>query len=188
MAPDRRERPALFSQPGKPRRHAAPQRSARGVVAENRRALELNPNAGENLEIDIVRVLILLERYDEAIAVMFTTVRMEKDRDYALALLYNAPGRKGRRRCGAEAPRRQFHGSPGPRPSCRNLCVPRHERRGVRLDDGFPGGARAQPGFTAAGALVFPGRNPHVGITDAASLRSPLDRVDELSPLTRAVL
>ena len=62
-------------------------------LAENRRAFELNPNGGENLEVDIARVLILLERYDEAIAVL-PGLSNERNRDYLLALLYNAPGRK----------------------------------------------------------------------------------------------
>ena len=62
-------------------------------LAENRRALELNPNGGEDLEVDIAQVLILLERYDEAIAVL-PRLSNERNRDYLLALLYNAPGRK----------------------------------------------------------------------------------------------
>ena len=63
------------------------------ALAEDRRALELNPNAGEDLEIDIARVLVLLERYDEAIAVM-SRLSKGKGRDYVLALLYHAPGHK----------------------------------------------------------------------------------------------
>ena len=62
------------------------------ALVENRRALELNPNAGESLEIDIARSLILLERYDEAIAVV-SRLPNGKGRDYMLALLHDAPGR-----------------------------------------------------------------------------------------------
>ncbi len=62
-------------------------------LAENRRALDLNPNAGDTHEIAIARVLVLLERYDEAIAAI-SQLPNGRNRDYALALLYNAPGRK----------------------------------------------------------------------------------------------
>jgi TolB-like protein/DNA-binding winged helix-turn-helix (wHTH) protein len=62
-------------------------------LTESRRSLELNPNAGENLDIDIVRALVLLERYDEAVA-LIARLPYGKGRDYAMALLYNAPGRK----------------------------------------------------------------------------------------------
>ena len=62
-------------------------------LAENRRAFELNPNGGENLDVDIARVLILLGRYDEAIAVL-PGLSNERNRDYLLALLHNAPGRR----------------------------------------------------------------------------------------------
>ena len=62
-------------------------------LAENRRALELNPNSGPNVEIDIARILIMLERYDEALKIL-ASLPEGKDRDYVVALLYRAPGRK----------------------------------------------------------------------------------------------
>ena len=63
------------------------------ALAENRRAIELNPNSGEHLEIDVARILILLGRYDEAIAAI-SRISNSRTRDYALALLYDAPDRK----------------------------------------------------------------------------------------------
>ena len=63
------------------------------ALAEDRRALELNPNAGEDLDIEIARDLVLLERYDEAIA-SISRLPIGNGRDYATALLHNAPGRK----------------------------------------------------------------------------------------------
>jgi len=61
-------------------------------LAENQRALELNPAAGPDQEADIARNLILLGRYDEAIAAA-SRLPEGKNRDYVLALLHEAPGR-----------------------------------------------------------------------------------------------
>ena len=63
------------------------------ALAEHRRALELNPDAGPRLEGEIALMLILLGRFDEA---MVTIERMPQgsERDFALALMHRAPGRK----------------------------------------------------------------------------------------------
>ena len=153
-------------------------------LAENRQAFELNPNGGENLEVDIARVLILLERYDEAIEVIARIVEWERNRDYLLALLYNAPGRKA----DADAALKRLAAN-SPEILDRVRLAEIHAFRGMNdaafdLMVDLPGRARAQPGFRAACALVFPGRNTHVCATDAASFRSPLDRADEFPRLT----
>ncbi len=63
------------------------------ALAENYRVLELHPEAGSNVEVEIARILVLKERYDEAYSAI---ARLPKGRyqDYALALLHKAPGRR----------------------------------------------------------------------------------------------
>lgn len=54
---------------------------------------ELNPAAGPDVTIDLVRVLTLMKRYDEAEALIAQLPEGEF-RDFALALQYHAPGRR----------------------------------------------------------------------------------------------
>jgi len=54
---------------------------------------ELNPAAGPDVTIDLVRVLTLMKRYDEAEALIAQLPEGEY-RDFALALQYHAPGRR----------------------------------------------------------------------------------------------
>jgi TolB-like protein/Flp pilus assembly protein TadD len=62
-------------------------------LAEHRRVLELNPNAGPELQGDIALMLILLDRFDEAMAVI-ARMREGSERDFVLALMDRAPGRR----------------------------------------------------------------------------------------------
>jgi protein O-GlcNAc transferase len=62
------------------------------ALAEYRRALELNPNAGPNLHVSIARTLVQLERYQEALNVT-DEIPEGPERDFILALLHRAPGR-----------------------------------------------------------------------------------------------
>jgi len=59
---------------------------------EFRRALELSPDVGLNVDIEIVRILVLQRRYDEAQSAI-TQFPEGRYRDHGLALLYQAPGR-----------------------------------------------------------------------------------------------
>ena len=63
------------------------------ALVENRRALELNPDAGPELGAEIARLLILLGRHDEATAVI-ARLPEGHSRDRALALLHRAPGQR----------------------------------------------------------------------------------------------
>ena len=64
-----------------------------GGLAEHRRVLELNPDAGPEVEGEIARILILLGRDAEAAAVI---AKMPEGnwRDYPLALMHRAPERR----------------------------------------------------------------------------------------------
>ncbi len=64
------------------------------ALAEFRRSLELNPDAGPQLETEIARVLILLGRHDEALAVI-ARLPSGSWRNFALALLHDVPGQRG---------------------------------------------------------------------------------------------
>ena len=61
------------------------------AAAEYRQVLDLNPNAGWDVEIEIARILIMQGRFDEARAEI-GRAPPGKYRDYALALLFNTPG------------------------------------------------------------------------------------------------
>lgn len=61
------------------------------AAAEYRQVLDLNPNAGWDTEIEIVRILIMQGRFDEA-RTQIGRAPPGKHRDYALALLFDAPG------------------------------------------------------------------------------------------------
>jgi TolB-like protein/DNA-binding winged helix-turn-helix (wHTH) protein/Tfp pilus assembly protein PilF len=63
------------------------------ALAENRRALELSPDAGPKLEVEIARILILMGRYEEAMAAI-DRLPAGHFRDYATALLHRAPGQQ----------------------------------------------------------------------------------------------
>ena len=60
------------------------------AMSEYRKVLDLNPDAGPDIRIDIVRILVLQERYDEATA-MVSQLADGKFRDFGLALLYLTP-------------------------------------------------------------------------------------------------
>jgi TolB-like protein/DNA-binding winged helix-turn-helix (wHTH) protein/Tfp pilus assembly protein PilF len=60
--------------------------------SEFRRALELRPDAGLKVNVEIVRILVLQRRYDEAQSAI-ARFPESKLRDHGLALLYQAPGR-----------------------------------------------------------------------------------------------
>jgi len=62
------------------------------AMAEFRRVLELNPDAGLDVHIEIVRIFVLQRRYDEALTAV-ARLPEGKYRDHGLALLYQAPGR-----------------------------------------------------------------------------------------------
>lgn len=62
------------------------------AMSEYRRVLELNPDAGLDVDIEIVRILVLQRRYDEAQSAV-ARFPEGKIRDHGLALLYQAPGR-----------------------------------------------------------------------------------------------
>jgi len=57
-----------------------------------RKVLELNPDVGLQVNIEVVRVLVLQRRYDEAQSAL-AQLPEGKFRDHGLALLYQAPGR-----------------------------------------------------------------------------------------------
>jgi TolB-like protein/DNA-binding winged helix-turn-helix (wHTH) protein/Tfp pilus assembly protein PilF len=59
---------------------------------EFRRALELSPDVGLQVNIEVVRILVLQQRYDEAQSAI-AQLPEGKFRDHGLALLYQAPGR-----------------------------------------------------------------------------------------------
>jgi thioredoxin-like negative regulator of GroEL len=61
------------------------------ALAECQRALELNPNAGPNLNVNIARTLILLGRHTEALPYI-DRLPEGPQRDFVLALLHRAPG------------------------------------------------------------------------------------------------
>ena len=61
------------------------------AMSEYRKILEFNPDAGSNVEIEIVRILALQRRYDEAQSAI-AKLPEGKHRDYGLALMYQAPG------------------------------------------------------------------------------------------------
>ena len=61
------------------------------AMSEYRKILEFNPDAGSNVEIDIVRILALQRRYDETHSAI-AKLPEGKQRDYGLALMYQAPG------------------------------------------------------------------------------------------------
>src|SRR5262245_5872610 len=63
------------------------------ALVEFRKALELSPNSATTLESDFARTLIMLGRYDEAMAVI-DNLSDSNMRDYLLALLHRAPGRR----------------------------------------------------------------------------------------------
>ena len=62
------------------------------ALSEFRQALELSPDVGSQVNIEIVRILVLQLRYDEAQSTI-AQVPEGKFRDHGLALLYQAPGR-----------------------------------------------------------------------------------------------
>jgi Tfp pilus assembly protein PilF len=62
------------------------------AMSEYRRVLELNPDAGLQVKIEVVRILVLQQRYDEAQSTI-AQLPEGKFRDHGLALLYEAPGR-----------------------------------------------------------------------------------------------
>jgi tetratricopeptide (TPR) repeat protein len=61
------------------------------AMSEYRKVLELSPDVGLNVEVEIVRILVLQRRYDEARSVL-ARFPEGKYRDHGLALLYLAPG------------------------------------------------------------------------------------------------
>ncbi len=61
------------------------------AAAEYRQLLELNPEAGWDIEIEITRIYILQGRFDEA-RKEIARMPQGKYRDHALALLFKAPG------------------------------------------------------------------------------------------------
>lgn len=62
------------------------------ALAEYRKVLELSPDGGWEHEFDVARVLVMLRRYDEAYLGLANLPAGE--RDYGLALLHEAPGRR----------------------------------------------------------------------------------------------
>ena len=62
------------------------------AMSEFRKVLELSPDVGLDVEIEIVRILVLQRRYDEAQSAV-ARLPEGKFRDHGLALLYQAPGR-----------------------------------------------------------------------------------------------
>ena len=63
------------------------------ALDENRRVLELHPDAGPEEHLDAVKILVLLGRYDKAQSVV-DQLPNGKHRDYGLALLHGLPGRR----------------------------------------------------------------------------------------------
>jgi tetratricopeptide (TPR) repeat protein len=63
------------------------------ALAEKKRALELSPDMGPDLEAEIARLLIALGRYDEAER-RIASLPEGSFRDYAMALLHRAPGKQ----------------------------------------------------------------------------------------------
>ena len=63
------------------------------ALSEQKRALELSPNMGPELETQIARLLIALGRYDEAER-QIAGLPVGSLRDYAVALLHRAPGKR----------------------------------------------------------------------------------------------
>lgn len=63
------------------------------ALSEFRRALELSPDMGWDTQLEIGRVLVAGHRYDEAYQEILRLPAGEP-RDYGLALLYEAPGRR----------------------------------------------------------------------------------------------
>lgn len=61
------------------------------AMSEFRRVLELNPDAGLDVDIEIVRIFVLQRRYDEAHSAL-ARFPEGKFRDHGLALLYQTPG------------------------------------------------------------------------------------------------
>jgi tetratricopeptide (TPR) repeat protein len=64
------------------------------AMSEYRKVLDLNPDPGPDVRIDMVRILVLQRRYDEASAAV-SQLTDGNFRDYGLALLYQVPGRRG---------------------------------------------------------------------------------------------
>lgn len=62
------------------------------AMSEFRRALDLSPDVGLQVNIEVVRILALQQRYDEAQSAL-AQLPEGKFRDHGLALLYQAPGR-----------------------------------------------------------------------------------------------
>lgn len=60
---------------------------------ENRKVLELHPDAGPSEKVQTVRILVLLERYEEAQAAV-ADLPKGKYQDYGQALLHRSPGRR----------------------------------------------------------------------------------------------
>ena len=63
------------------------------ALAENRKALEIHPGAGAGVQAQIVRILILLGRYDEAWSET-SRIPPGKEKDYSIALQHKVPGRR----------------------------------------------------------------------------------------------
>ncbi len=63
------------------------------AMSEFRKALELNPDAGWDKELEIGRILVLQKRYDEAYSVIARLSEVDA-RDHLLTLLWQAPGRR----------------------------------------------------------------------------------------------
>ncbi len=61
------------------------------ALAEYRKTLELNPEAGPDVRISILQILVLQGRYDEAQSAL-AQIAEGSLRDYGLALMHQAPG------------------------------------------------------------------------------------------------
>jgi tetratricopeptide (TPR) repeat protein len=62
------------------------------ALSEFRRVLEINPDAGTDIELEIVRILVLQRRFDKAVAAA-DALPAGKYFDHAQALLHPVPGR-----------------------------------------------------------------------------------------------
>jgi tetratricopeptide (TPR) repeat protein len=63
------------------------------ALAEYRRVLDLSPDIGWEIQLDVVRLLILLRRFDEAQREL-ARISEGRARDYGLAMLYELPARR----------------------------------------------------------------------------------------------
>ena len=93
-------------------------------LAEHRRVLELNPDAGPEVESEIARILILLGRDAEAMAVI-ARIPEGNWRDYPLALMHRAPERRHEADAALERLAAACRRHRRPCPSCRSPGVSR---------------------------------------------------------------